>query len=284
MEKQEKVWTKPEIIKLIQTNDRVLYKALKTLYNEQSESEQEDSETIESNGSGFNKVDAEFMSGIVKFLDERGFLTDKQKEVTRKKLVKYAGQLTRLANHQPAYEPPQPRVPKEKPKKKQVVNKEVKCSNCLFNCRCAYVNTAGSTGCILTRQHMDGERDWVIEKHFPDLVKTESNKAPCPLCGGVPSVQKQEIYFGRSDHKWSCIRHYLRNIVCTKCGLQTRKLLYNTEYDDSDTVYSLGRYASDSEVWEDWDKITTTFRIAEAFESLLNKQERRTSDDCEHTD
>ena len=120
MEKQEKVWTKPEIVELIQTNDRVLYKALKTLYNEQSESEQEDSETIESNGSGFNKVDAEFMSGIVKFLDERGFLTDKQKEVTRKKLVKYAGQLTRLANHQPAYEPPKPRVPKAKPKRNRL--------------------------------------------------------------------------------------------------------------------------------------------------------------------
>ena len=94
----KRVWTDDEIRNLIQTNDTVLYRALKKLYSEQTDDEQFREHTVERNGRGFNKVDADFLTSVSKFLNSRGFLTDKQKVATRRKLVKYTKQLTRLAN------------------------------------------------------------------------------------------------------------------------------------------------------------------------------------------
>lgn len=94
----KKEWSQDEIRKLIQTNDKVLYGALKKLYAEQTSDEQRAGETKIHNGVGFNGADSRFLSSVSEFLIRRGFLTDKQKFIVRKKLVKYAGQLTRLAN------------------------------------------------------------------------------------------------------------------------------------------------------------------------------------------
>lgn len=93
-----KVWTEAEIKSLIQTNDEVLYRALRKLYTEQTADEQYSGETRERNGRGFNGVDSRFLSSVSEFLLKRGFLTTKQKTATRRMLVKYNKQLTRLAN------------------------------------------------------------------------------------------------------------------------------------------------------------------------------------------
>jgi hypothetical protein len=93
-----KVWTEEEIKELVQTNDEVLYGALKKLYACQTADEQNAGETREHNGKGFNGADSKFLSSVSEFLLKRGFLTDKQKACVRKKLVKYNKQLTRLAN------------------------------------------------------------------------------------------------------------------------------------------------------------------------------------------
>ena len=97
-EKPKKVWTEKEIKELVQTNDKVLYGALKKLYDCQTEDEKCGRHTNETNGKGFNKFDAEFLSSVAEFLIKTGFLTEKQKVITRKKLVKYNKQLTKLAN------------------------------------------------------------------------------------------------------------------------------------------------------------------------------------------
>lgn len=96
--KPKRVWTEQEIKDFIQTNDKALYGALKKLYACQTADEQKCSETKEHNGVGFNGVDAKFLSSVSQFLIRNGFLTDKQKVIVRKKLVKYNRQLTRLAN------------------------------------------------------------------------------------------------------------------------------------------------------------------------------------------
>ena len=93
-----KTWTSEEIKNLVQTNDKVLYGALKKLYACQTADEQASGETHEHNGKGFNGVDASFLSSVSEFLIKRGYLTDKQKVITRKKLIKYTNQLTMLAN------------------------------------------------------------------------------------------------------------------------------------------------------------------------------------------
>lgn len=94
----KKVWSEEEIMNLIQTNDKVLYGALKKLYACQTVDEQREEATKERNGKGFNGVDASFLSSVAEFLLKRGYLTDKQKVCVRKRLVKYNKQLTLLAN------------------------------------------------------------------------------------------------------------------------------------------------------------------------------------------
>lgn len=93
-----RVWTEEEVKYLIQVNDKVLYGALKHIYACQTEDEKRSDSTREHNGVGFNSFDAEFMTSICKQLEQRGTLSEKQKAVARKKLVKYNKQLTRLAN------------------------------------------------------------------------------------------------------------------------------------------------------------------------------------------
>ena len=94
----KRVWTEEEIRNLVQTNDKVLYGALRKLYAQQTADEQADGDTIHHNGVGFNGADAKIMSSFAQFLAKTGFLTTKQKAVARRKLVKYNRQLTRLAN------------------------------------------------------------------------------------------------------------------------------------------------------------------------------------------
>lgn len=93
-----RVWTQEEIKELIQTNDTVLYGALKKLYACQTADEQRAGETKEYNGVGFNGADSRFLSSVAEFLNKKGYLSYKQKSIVRKKLIKYTKQLTRLAN------------------------------------------------------------------------------------------------------------------------------------------------------------------------------------------
>jgi hypothetical protein len=94
-----RIWTEEEIGNLIQTNDRVLYNGLKKLYECQTVDEQRTESTNHHNGRGFNSADAKFLTSVAKYLLRYGYLSEKQKYVTRKRLVKYTRQLTRIANH-----------------------------------------------------------------------------------------------------------------------------------------------------------------------------------------
>lgn len=94
----KRVWEEEEIRELVQTNDKVLYGALKNLYAEQTADEKRSGDTKERNGRGFNSTDAYILSSFAQFLEKTGFLTYKQKLIARKKMVKYTKQLTRLAN------------------------------------------------------------------------------------------------------------------------------------------------------------------------------------------
>lgn len=97
-EKARRVWTEEEIKTLVQKNDKVLYGALKKLYACQTEDEKEDGAANHKNGAGFNGVDAGILTSFCEFLNKAGFLTEKQKVIARKKMVKYTKQLTILAN------------------------------------------------------------------------------------------------------------------------------------------------------------------------------------------
>ena len=72
--------------------------AIVALFRNQTADEQCTGETRELNGVGFNGLDAPFMTSLAEWILNGRHLTPKQCAVARRKLVKYAGQLTRIAN------------------------------------------------------------------------------------------------------------------------------------------------------------------------------------------
>lgn len=68
-------------------------KVLMFLYNRQTEQERRAHGTVENNFVGFNRYDAGFLSSVAEWVQATGFLTDKQTELVRKKLIKYYRQI-----------------------------------------------------------------------------------------------------------------------------------------------------------------------------------------------
>lgn len=91
-------WTVDEIKKLISTDDRMVCRSLLKLYDLQTDEEQADKESRIRNGAGFNGFDAPLLTSFAQFLNSSGFLTAKQIAVCRRMLMKYAKQLTNIAN------------------------------------------------------------------------------------------------------------------------------------------------------------------------------------------
>lgn len=91
-------WTAEQMAEFVQNNDKVLYGALLALYDCQTSDEKSSQETRYTNNVGFNGADSKFLSSVAESLKKYGRLTDKQKFVTRKKIAKYMGQITNLAN------------------------------------------------------------------------------------------------------------------------------------------------------------------------------------------
>lgn len=95
---EKKVWKKEEIRELLETNDRAVVRGIVVIYSLQTTDEQQTAETIEHNGVGFSGIDAKFLTSLAKHILERGGLSPKQMVYARKKILKYAGQLTKVAN------------------------------------------------------------------------------------------------------------------------------------------------------------------------------------------
>ena len=100
MEKRNniKVWSKDEIKGLIETRDDAVIRGMLRIYDLQTESEQVFGDTHEHNGVGFSGVDGGIMSSFVEFYNKANFLSYKQMKIARKKMLKYAGQLTMISN------------------------------------------------------------------------------------------------------------------------------------------------------------------------------------------
>ena len=93
-----RTWTKKEIQEMIEKNDLAVQRGLVALLAKQTEAEQDAEQTSESNGIGFNGVDAPFLTSLAKQFSSKGFLSEKQVAMARKAIRKYSGQLTRIAN------------------------------------------------------------------------------------------------------------------------------------------------------------------------------------------
>ncbi len=93
-----KVWTKEEIRELLDRNNVAVIKGLVRIYEFQTDAERIYDDTIEDNGVGFSGIDGEILTSIANQFLKWGSITEKQFAVVKKKMVKYAGQLTKIAN------------------------------------------------------------------------------------------------------------------------------------------------------------------------------------------
>lgn len=95
---EEKVWTKEEIRNKIKTDDRWLMRAVYAIYKLQTEDEKADKTTKHLNNIGFNGVDAVFLSQAAERYRKNYNFSPKYMEAIRRAMLKYSGQLTKIAN------------------------------------------------------------------------------------------------------------------------------------------------------------------------------------------
>jgi hypothetical protein len=79
-------------------NNRRICNMLIAMYERQTDGEQSTHTTNVTNGIGFNAIDAQILSSIAEFYNERKFVTQKQMSVVAKKLQRYKRQLLQIAN------------------------------------------------------------------------------------------------------------------------------------------------------------------------------------------
>jgi hypothetical protein len=94
----ERTWTKEDIKELLETSSNAVHKATVTIFKLQTASEQSSETTDHHNGVGYNATDAGIMSSFAKQIQQGRRLSPKQFTIAQKKIMKYAGQLAKIAN------------------------------------------------------------------------------------------------------------------------------------------------------------------------------------------
>lgn len=92
-----KQYSKAEIRYKLETNDVWLFRGLMAIYARQTADEQNDGVTKHENSVGFSGCDSSFLTNSAQFYERSGFLTVKHKAAVRKAMLKYAGQLEKIA-------------------------------------------------------------------------------------------------------------------------------------------------------------------------------------------
>lgn len=98
MTNKEKVWKKEEIKEVLMNNDRFLKRGIVGIYLLQEADEQQLEQTTKRNNVGFNSADAKFLTSLAKRIMEGKELTEGQRKYGRKAMIKYVGQLVKIAN------------------------------------------------------------------------------------------------------------------------------------------------------------------------------------------
>lgn len=93
------VWTKEQIINLLDTSEKAVTRAVVAIYKRQTANEQQTKTTKERNNVGFNQVDANYLSYCAQYALKSGkCLSGKHLERARLKIKKYWAQLLEIAN------------------------------------------------------------------------------------------------------------------------------------------------------------------------------------------
>jgi len=92
------MWTKDSIKEKLKTDKRWVMRAIVAIYRFQTEHERSNEATLENNGVGFNAVDAYILSSFAEQIINGRSLSDRQFSIASKRIIKYAGQLSKIAN------------------------------------------------------------------------------------------------------------------------------------------------------------------------------------------
>lgn len=80
------------------SDDKWLTRAVIAIYNKQTNDEKMVVDTKHHNNIGFNGVDGRIGTSMGEFASKSGFLTPKQIKYIRPRMLKYSGQLLKIAN------------------------------------------------------------------------------------------------------------------------------------------------------------------------------------------
>ena len=92
-------WTKEQIVYKLQNDQKWLERGIIAIYEKQTREEKVEQDSNRKNGVGFNKPDSHKLSYYAQWIQSGKHLNGKHLENARKKMLKYAGQLTDIANN-----------------------------------------------------------------------------------------------------------------------------------------------------------------------------------------
>lgn len=92
------IWTEQAIKKLLNENEKAVIRALHSIWEYQTDSEQIVGDAIEQNGIGFNKPDSFIAKKLIQKIEKEIKLTEWEHLHLKRMMMKYAGQLARIAN------------------------------------------------------------------------------------------------------------------------------------------------------------------------------------------
>jgi hypothetical protein len=95
---EAKTWTEDDIKALLERSDEAVERGIVRIFNLQTADEQASDTTKHHNKVGFSGVDASYGSYLAKWVKSSKHLTGKYLASARKMTIKYAGQLTKVAN------------------------------------------------------------------------------------------------------------------------------------------------------------------------------------------
>lgn len=91
-------WDTEQIRELLRTNPRAVVRGVEVIHQRQTLTEQVTASTRDRNGVGWNAFDAEYMTRAADMIARRRRLPPSMLPRVRHRLMKYAGQLARVAN------------------------------------------------------------------------------------------------------------------------------------------------------------------------------------------
>lgn len=95
---ERKRWTREAIRELLEKRDDAVVRGFKVIHSLQTASERDWGVTVERNGVGWNGRDAALMTELYEKFCKYGRFTEWQLALVRRRLLKYAGQLAKVAN------------------------------------------------------------------------------------------------------------------------------------------------------------------------------------------